>query len=222
MPSVLICALDPLMDDLHGTLLWRDGIERHVAGRFADALAIAVAARPTLVIVDRDLHQAPELVRDLRADASTRATSIAVVARGELTPLELELLEAGANAVLRLPPGPEWDERLSRLLNVPVRRRVRGSVRLEFECRSGRIERTRGTVLDISVTGMRVACSAALEVGADLDFRFRLPGSGAPIAGSGRVVRRDHAGRLGIEFYGLEGDGAQRLARFTEVRNPKA
>jgi hypothetical protein len=174
------------------------------------------------VIVDRDLPQATELVHDLRADPSTRATSIAVIARGELRGVELELLEAGANAVLRLPPGPEWDDRLSRLLNVPVRRRVRGSVRLEFEGRSGRVQGARGTVVDLSVTGMLVACPVAIEVGADLDFRFRLPGRGAAITGSGRVVRRDRNGRLGIEFYGLEGDGSERVARFTQAPEARA
>lgn len=217
MPSVLICAPDPLTDELHRSLLWREGIERYLANRFEDALAMAVAARPNLVVVDRDLPRALRLVEDLRKEPSTRGLSIVVLARGDLDPDELRFIEAGANAILRLPAGPEWDERLSRLLQVPRRRAVRMPVRLEFEGRSERpVETVWGAVLDVSLTGMRVECRAELGIGADLDFSFRLARGSEPIVGCGRVVRRASTGGYGVEFYGLEGDGKERIRRFVE------
>ena len=83
MPTVLICAPDPLTDELHGTVIWREDIERHVAGRFEDAFTIAVAARPNLVVVASDLPRADRLVQDLRGNSTTRQTSIAVLVPGE-------------------------------------------------------------------------------------------------------------------------------------------
>src|SRR5574341_2122964 len=99
MPLALVCSEADLDADLSRTLLWRDGIERHEAAGFEQARLMALAARPDLVLVDRDLPRAAALVGALRQDETTRAASIAVLARGEFdTVLELELLEAGANA----------------------------------------------------------------------------------------------------------------------------
>ena len=60
-----------------------------------------------------------------------------VAARGDFDPSEVELLEAGANAILRLPAGPEWDERLPRLMDVPVRREARFTVHFDVEAAAG-------------------------------------------------------------------------------------
>src|SRR2546428_1096915 len=125
MAAALICSQEDLQPELGHTVLWRTGIERHVATRLEDARTMAVAVRPDIVVVDRDLPGSYELIVALREDPGTRRVSIAIVARGDLDPAELALLEAGANAILRLPPGPDWDERLMRLLDVPVRREAR-------------------------------------------------------------------------------------------------
>ena len=127
----------------------------------------------------------------LRADAVTRRASIVVLARGDHDPLEVELLEAGANAILRLPPGPEWEPRLRELLAVPVRRQARLAVHLQVEgFRVGRRCPWRALALDLSQTGM------LLEVRARAAPRRRprpaLPhaGDGALIEARARVVRQ--------------------------------
>lgn len=215
MAAVLICAADPLTDELHGTLLWRQEIERHVATHYAHALTIAVAARPDLVVVDRDLPAAERLVRSLRSDPTTRAVSIAVMARGPHDDSELRLLEAGANAVLRLPAGPEWDERLAPLLSVAPRQTARLPVRLEFEGQGGlTVESFAASVLNLSESGMLIETMAPLAVGTDVDFRFRLSGGEEPVCGYGAVVREAGAKRYGVRFYGLEGDGRERVRAF--------
>lgn len=203
------------MDELHGTLLWRAGVERHVACTFDEALMVAVAARPQLVLVERELPQSERLLRDLRRERSTRHVSIAVVVRGDVGPSEIELLDLGANAILRLPADPGWDERLARLINVAGRRRARLPVRIDFVASvGGAVQRITGSTANVSASGMLVECALPLDVGTDLDVRFGLPGSGDEIAGCGRVVRRDSKGRYGVHFYALEGEGEARIAAF--------
>jgi DNA-binding response OmpR family regulator len=107
MVSVLICTHSELEKELGHTLLWRQDVERHVVSRLEEARMMALAARPSIVVVDRELPWAGRLVSALREDPSTRNLSIVVVARGDFDPSEVELLESGANAILRLP----WNSR---------------------------------------------------------------------------------------------------------------
>lgn len=125
MTAVLICSHGDVEQDLGATLLWREDIERHVIAKMEEAQMLAVAARPRLVVIDRDLPWAARVVAALREDPATRGLSLVVMARGDFDPAEVELLECGANAILRLPAGPEWNERLERLLDVPVRKEAR-------------------------------------------------------------------------------------------------
>ena len=69
-------------------------IERQVAAKMEEAQMLAVAARPRLVVVDRDLPWAARLVTALREDPPRAALSMVVVARGDFDPAEVELLEA--------------------------------------------------------------------------------------------------------------------------------
>ena len=134
MSVVLVCTHAPTIDaDLGGTLLFRQDVERQVFAKQDEARMFAVAARPRLVIVDRDLPWAGRFVAALREDASTRGLSVVVMARGDFDPGEVELLEAGANAILRLPAGPEWNERLQRLMDVPARKDARFPVSFQVE-----------------------------------------------------------------------------------------
>lgn len=209
MALVLICSPTSLEGELGDTLLWRDDVVRRAATSLDEARTVIAGGRPDLVLVDRDLPESVKLVAALRRDPETRRVSIVAFARGDFDPLEVELLEAGANAVLRLPPGPEWDERLVRLLSVPGRKDVRFPMHFEIEARSsGEIDSGTATALNLSVSGMLIECGYKLAIGDDLDFSFRLPGLEEPITGCGRVVRRARGSQVGIEFYGLEGDGA--------------
>lgn len=221
MAVALLCCEADLEADLRGTVLWRADFERHLARRLEDAQLMALTETPELVVVERELHWAPELVRVLRADPLTRAVSIAVVTRGEFNPREVELLEAGANAVLRLPVGPDWDERLSRLAHVPTRAEARCGVDFEVDAtvRQG-APSLRGVALDLSTTGMLLQSPVELSVGEDVDFRFHLPGAGPLVAGCGRVVRQAGERRYGVEFYGLEGQGSEDVRRYVEALEP--
>ena len=213
MPTVLIGAVSSFDDELGHTVLSREDVVRHWAASADELVATAHVLQPDLILIDRDLPSADQAVQRLRRDRGTRRTSIVVIARGELDPAEVELLEAGANAILRLPVGPDWDERLERLAEVPVRREARLPVSFEVEARTGsEVETAAATAINISTSGMLIDSAFPLHIGDDVDFCFHLPGSDSVISGCGRVVRQAGRTQFGVEFYGLEGDGREQIA----------
>jgi CheY-like chemotaxis protein len=213
MPVALICSASALDEELSQTVLSREGVLRHTVSSAEDVLKKAIELKPDIVLLDRDVPGAERLVVSLRREPSTRRTSIVVVARGELDPVEVELLEAGANGILRLPVAPDWDERIERLMLVPVRREVRLSVGFEVEARTGSaIESASATALNVSISGMLIDSTFPLHIGDDLDFAFQLPGSAVTIRGCGRVVRQAGRTQFGVEFYGIEGEGRDLIA----------
>jgi CheY-like chemotaxis protein len=213
MPTVLIGSLSSFDDELGSTVLAREDVVRHWVTTADEMVSMAEVLAPDLVLIGSDLPGAGPAVSRLRRDPGTRRTSIVVIARGELDPAEVELLEAGANAILRLPVGPDWDERLERLAEVPVRRETRLPVSFEVEARTGSdVETAAATALNISTSGMLIDSAFPLHIGDDVDFCFHLPGSDSVISGCGRVVRQAGRTQFGLEFYGLEGDGAEQIA----------
>jgi CheY-like chemotaxis protein len=219
MPSVLICAgAGPVSDDLHASAVWRGDVERHTAPSYKAALSLAVAAKPNLVVIDRDMPRAEKLLEDLRGNPQTQGCSIVIVAAGDSQASELGLLETGANAILRHPPGPDWEERLGRLLHVPVRRQIRLHVDLEVEGMFG-TEAFAGRVLNLSRTGMLVECEAKAAVGDELRFRLHLTVE-TTLDGSARVVRMAGANRYGCEFSEVQPSDAQRIDLYLQQLPP--
>jgi PilZ domain len=160
------------------------------------------------------------LVAALRGDPATRGLSIAVVARGDFDPAEVDYLEMGANAVLRLPPDADWDERLGRLIGIPVRRQVR--LRLVVGLDAGPDGAAPATALNLSVRGLLLDTPFPLRVGDAVDVLLRLPDEAAAVSGRGRVVREAGGGRYGIEFESLEEGAAERIRRFAAAPPPTA
>src|SRR6187401_1602180 len=118
MLTALVCCTDVRRADadLRPSLVWRKEVTRRVVTHL-EAARDAIRERPRLLLVERDLPWAAAFTRDIRGDEKTRATSIAVYAPPEFDPVEVELLDSGANAVLRLPVSRDWDKRLARLLH---------------------------------------------------------------------------------------------------------
>jgi len=214
VPRALICFTGDLQKELGHTLLWRQGTERHLAGRLEEARMMLVAAQPDIVMVDRDLPWADRLIATVR-DPKTRRTSLVVIARGDFDPSEVALLEAGVNAILRLPAGPEWDARLERLLHVPVRREGRFSVQFRVEALSATGAVTPALALNLSLHGMLLESTIRLAMGDELRLQFTLPGS-EPIDVRGRVVRLAGSQRCGVQFDQLSPHGREAIHRFTQ------
>ena len=205
------------MEELQDTLLGRDDIDRRSATRAPEAIAMMLMAKPDLVVVDARLADAEALIAGIRTNPVTRPVSIVVVASGEFSAMEVAFIDAGANAILHLPVSPDWDERLSLLLFVPVRRVSRLAALVQFEAAGGLgIESVAGTVLNISEHGILVETDIPLPLGSDVDFKIHLRDAPAPLVGCGQIVRQETPRRSGIRFYGLEGDALARIRRFVK------
>ncbi len=213
--AVLVSAVD-LANELRTTVLFRGNVERLSASAATDVRRHATQARIDVVVVDPALPGAPALVAALRQDPLTRATAIVGLGRSEFGLGHLDLLQAGANAILPLPPGPDWDDRLTRLLHVPIRKNTRLSVELAIDggLRGGL--RFRGQVLNLSVHGILLECSDALEIGDDLRLEFELPGGRGRVCGTGTIVRQAQLGQFGVELTHIEDDGRVRIKRYVE------
>src|SRR5262249_59378709 len=117
--------------------------------------------------------------------------SSVVVARGDFDPAEVELLESGANAILRLPFDEDSDRRLERLVKVPLRKEARFSVSFRVDTYAvGAGGPEPGLALNLSVHGMLMQTSTALRVGEQVDLEFALDGGLAPLPRDGRAVRQ--------------------------------
>ena len=198
-------------EDLGRTLLWRRDVNRDVVTALGGARA-AIRERPSLALLERDLPWAAGFIRELREDAATKATSIAVYASGEMDSVEMDLLASGANAVLRLPAGREWDKRLARLLQVPPRQAVRVPVFVEVQS-EGAVRTTLGTSVNLSESGILLQAQA-LDLGSELIFAFRLPGATDPVRGRARVVRMAADDSFGLEFSEISGECLQSIHAF--------
>jgi CheY-like chemotaxis protein len=216
--AALIVAPQPLDAELADTVLWRKNVERYLAASVAEARRLVSGGRPDIIVLDKRLPNAATAVAQLREDPLTRNVSIVVLARGDFDPSEVAFLEAGANAILRLPPGPDWDDRLVRLIHVPTRRATRIDVNLQVESGFSLAGPAMPvTALNLSVTGMLVESLEPLHVGDDLRFAFTLPGDTQVVSGTATVVRQANTpNQYGVELTQVEGDGRMRIKRFVE------
>jgi CheY-like chemotaxis protein len=219
--TALILAPEPLDAELADTVLWRDNVERYEAISLEQVRHLVSGGRPDILVVDQRMANAPAIVAQLRQDPRTRGVSIVALARGDFEPAEVALLEAGANAILRLPPDAEWDDRLERLIHVPLRRAARFGVHVEISSRfevAGRIFPV--TAVNLSVNGMLVESAQDLRVGDDVQFAFRLPHSDEVVAGMGTVIREAGSpGQFGVELTHVQGNGRVRIKLFVEAES---
>jgi CheY-like chemotaxis protein len=223
MPAILICSPQPLDKHLEETVLWQDDIERYVVSSAEEARERLGQARVNLLAVHRDVPDALQLVRSVRQESDTRRLSLAILAPAEFDPGELELLEAGANAILRFPATPEWNERLTRLMDVPVRKAVRFPVHLGVLAYAGATAGAiSATALNLSERGMLLESKHAPRLREDLDFQFQIPGEPTLVKGCGRVVRFAPRNAYGIEFDGLEGDAPGQIRSYLDGLAPSA
>jgi CheY-like chemotaxis protein len=219
LPTILLCGAPGLEAELEGSAAAAAGIDRHLAARVEDALTLALAARPELVLIDRDLPRAVSLVEGLRSDPSTRRLSIAILARDDFDPGEVAFLEAGANAILRLPPDPSWEGRLQRLMEVAIRK----ATRLPVSFAVGALPRESSipvpaTALNLSETGMLLESSLELDVGDELGIEFELPEAKEPVVVRGNVVRSGGPRHFGLEFRALSHQARTALVRYLATR----
>ena len=217
MIRAVVVAASDLAPELGGTVLFRRNVERLSAvggGGGPEGRGRGPARRGGRG--HARCRGAAAIVAALRQDPITRPTAIVALGRSEFGFDHLDLLEAGANAILPLPPGHDWDDRLMRLIHVPVRRATRFPVDMALEggLRSG--PRFTGRALNLSVHGLLLECRQPLQVGEDLRFSFEMPGAQGGVRGTGTVVRAASGHHFGVELTHVEGDGRVRIKRYVE------
>jgi hypothetical protein len=210
-----------LEPELGGTLLFRHNVERVPARTTVEIFRATEGGRADVVLLDSALPEAAAITIELRRDPLTRGISIAALGRPELGLAMVDLLEAGVNAILCLPPGPDWDDRLTRLVHVPARKVMRFPVSFAVGGgRSGGGEPFLGRAVNLSVHGLLLESGFPLAVGEDLQLAFDLPTPWGGVRGTGTVVRLAARERFGIELTSVEGDGRVRIKRFVETARP--
>ena len=214
MTTVLIYAGSDLGSDLRRTLFWREDLERYVVERADEARMLVLSAEPHVVVVDLDLPGADNLVDSLRTHALPHPVSIVALSRGAAG--RLDGPGDRVDAVLSLPPGPEWDDRLVDVLQMPTRKQARFDVSFDVETRlRHRTDAQRGLALNISAGGILIdARGLPLHAGDDVSLSLLLPAMDAPVEGRARVVRQPVEERLGLRFEAFSGDGDARIREF--------
>jgi CheY-like chemotaxis protein len=215
-----VAAPSDLARELGSTVLFRSNVERVLVSGAEEIHRLADEGRLDVVVVDSALPGAAGLVAAVRQDPVTRSTAIVALGRWEFGFDHLDLLEAGANAILPLPPAHDWDDRLMRLVHVPVRRATRFPVDIAIEGGLQNGLSFTGRALNLSVHGLLLECAQPLSVGEDLRFSFALPGREETIRGTGTVVRVADPDRYGVELTHVDGDGRVRIKRYVESGPP--
>jgi CheY-like chemotaxis protein len=200
MAVVLICSNRSLDRDLQGTVLFRSGIEREIARSTAEAQTRLSAGGVALFCIHRNVSGVENLIRALRKSPNLKRISIVVLSEDDFDPSEVEVLEAGANAILRLPPADDFNDRVGRLMEVPSRRDVRLPVRLQVSAISGFGSTVPVLAQNLSASGILIESNHPLNMGDEISLAFRFEDSGEIFSANAHVTRTAGPNRYGARF----------------------
>jgi hypothetical protein len=126
--------------------------------------------------------------------------SIVVFSEDDFDPSEIEVLEAGANAILRLPPADDFDQRIGRLIDVPARKDVRLPVRLQVAASSGFGATVPVVAQNLSSTGLLIESNHPLNMGDEVKIALRFEESGELFSATAHITRTAGPNRYGARF----------------------
>jgi len=213
MAVVLICSPRPLDRDLQGTVLFRSHIEREMVRSTTEVQSRLARGIVALLCIHRDTPGIETLIRTLRKSATLKRISIVVFSEDDFDPSEVEVLEAGANAILRLPPGDDFNDRLGRLIEVPSRRDVRLPVRLQVAASSGFGATVPVLAQNISATGLLIESNHPLNMGDEVSLALRFEESGEIFSATAHITRTAGPNRYGAQFTAIN-RGEEALKKF--------
>ena len=200
MAVVLICSTRSLDRELQGTVLFRSGVDRELVRSAAEVQSRLNSGRISLLCIHRQVTGIENLIRTLRKSPTLKRISIVVFSEDDFDPSEVEVLEAGANAILRLPPGDDFDDRVGKLMEVPSRRDVRIPVRLQVAATSGFGATVPVLALNLSSTGILVESNHPLNMGDEVSVAFRFEESGEIFSATAHITRTAGPNRYGATF----------------------
>jgi len=200
MAVVVICANRSLDRELEGTVLFRSDMERETVRSVGEAQTRLNAGRVALLCLHRNVSGIETLIRNLRKSNTLKRVSIVVLSEDDFDPSEVELLEAGANAILRLPPGDDFNDRVGKLIEVPFRRDVRIPVRLQVSASSGFGATIPVLGLNLSATGILVESNHHLNMGDEVNIAFRFEETGEIFSATAHITRTAGPNKYGATF----------------------
>jgi CheY-like chemotaxis protein len=200
MAVVLICTSRSLDRDLQGTVLFRSHIEREVVRSTSEVERRLAQGKVALLCIHRETPGIEVLIRNLRKSPTLKRISIVVFSEDDFDPSEIEVLEAGANAILRLPPGDDFNERVGRLIEVPSRRDVRLPVRLQVAASSGFGATVPVLAQNLSATGLLIESNHPLNMGDEVSLALRFEDSGEIFAATAHITRTAGPNKYGAQF----------------------
>lgn len=213
MAVVILCSHRSLDPDLSATILFRAGIERETVRSTTEVLTRLAAGEVALLGIHRDVPGIEGLIRTLRRSPSQKRVSIVVFSEDDFDPSEVEVLEAGANAILRLPPTDDFNDRVSRLMEVSARRDVRLPVRLQIIASSGLGATVPVLAQNLSASGILIESNHELNMGDEINVALRFEDSGEVFSAIAHVTRTAGGNRYGARFMSIT-QGEAALAAF--------
>ena len=200
MAVVLICSSRSLDRDLQDTVLFRADVRRETFRSIGDLQTRLNSGGVALVCVHRTMNGIEPFIKNLRKSATQKKISLIVLSEDDFDPSEVELLEAGANAILRLPPNDDFNARIGRLMDVPSRRDVRIPVRLQVAATSGFGATVPVLAQNLSHSGMLIESNHPLNMGDEVSIALRFEESGEIFSATAHITRNAGPNRYGARF----------------------
>jgi CheY-like chemotaxis protein len=215
--TVLIADDVRLELEIEKTFFQRSGFTVLTATDGLGAVAVAIADRPDLIILDQVMPglSGIDVCRALKLRMETATIPVIITSSSNAPDIERHCLEAGAHAFVAKSEGREALTRLAALvLQVPERRSARIAAFFSVSSIVGGKE-TLGRAVDVSEGGMTMETGRRYEPGTDFQLRFLLPGERKENRAGARVVRvTDRADRtflLTLEFIDMSPEDRKRL-----------
>lgn len=217
----------PMFRELGAIFLARSG-PVDLASSAAEALEIARAQRPSIVIADMHLPDLPgdELCRRFKATPEWLQTRIVLLARPDSREDHAAAVRAGADEVLFKPL--ERDALIAsvrRLTDFATPRglpRARIEQKVEITARGACVE---GKVMNVSRGGIFVEAPAHFRRREEVALRFSLDGNGGLVSPTAQVVWSDSRGDgqdlIGLRFLEIDAQTVSRLEHYVSDHFPR-
>jgi DNA-binding response OmpR family regulator len=203
------------------TVLRRADNVIHTASSGTEAWQKILLLQPQLVIFSYDLVDmtGPELCRQVRANETTRHTSLLFISdRNSEAHTDL-CLAAGCNDLLARPfHRRELDGKVEKLTSIPTRRELRTLTKLEVSVQNEGFFLL-GHSLNISANGMLLQVEHLLPPEARVRLTFFLPGEALPLNLDALVIRAEFNGatpRYGMGFAEISSEARERIEHYVQ------
>jgi uncharacterized protein (TIGR02266 family) len=217
--------------ELEQTFFRRDGVELLVARNGRQALEMAGAVRPDLVLLGLELPEpaGDECCRRLKQDPELRSIPVILVAPDDQADSLERCRQAGCDAVLTKPIDTGlFLQSASRFLSVASRIAPRASARLRIHFGVGTQRLLVDYSVNLSTGGVFIESREVLPVETPLTIEFSLPEAQRTIRCRGRVAWINEAERpvcpslppgMGVQFLDLSLDDLHALREFIDRKS---